>query len=740
VHLAALNFSKILVRSFAALAILVISTIGTSIFLSHHLMVMMEKNLTEHRQMALASKELVGLVDNIVAIATPANDVFENKNPTSMEEVQKQVDEAYRLQLKQSLKELSLLADERFVNRILDLQVHRQDLAQKSAEVFEYFKRGNIDQAASSMANMDQAYAILNRGSLSVLAEMETHRLNMVREEINEAQDIQNIESIVGVISGILTMFIFVYGLWMGTSSKKMQLSHELAEKERNHHQALVGAILESAADAIITIDKLGRVIQCNQAVRKMLGYESQDLLSQNIKTIMPMAYAQEHDAHLANYIRTKKASIIGSVREVEAQAKTGEIIPVELSVNVVKKSEQEFYFVGIIRDIRERKEYERALLLSQKRAEEAVQSKAQFLANMSHEIRTPMNGILGASNLLYEALEDEEQKELGTMITRSASSLLVIINDILDFSKIEAGKLHLENIPLSFSQILKDVVNLLRGQAEGKGLAMLMDISLDLPPSVLGDPTRIRQILLNLGSNAVKFTHQGSVMFRVKCRQRGEAKWGITLEVIDTGIGMTPVQLNNIFESFSQADESTSRKYGGTGLGKTISKRLVEMMGGRLWAESETGKGSTFIFDLEMAESHQQPESPEAPPPQRKKYSGTILLAEDHPINRKIAVKNLEKLGFKVIQAVNGHEAVDMALHDAHDLILMDIQMPEMNGMEATLELRGRGYAKPIIAMTANVMEKDVQKYLALGMQGHIPKPFQTKDITDVLDKVLGG
>lgn len=372
-------------------------------------------------------------------------------------------------------------------------------------------------------------------------------------------------------------------------------------------------------------------------------------------------------------------------------------------------------------------------------KSEEANGAKSEFLSNMAHELRTPMNGILGASQLMLgqQDLKDET-KELGQMIQHSARSLLTIINDILDFSKIEAGKLDLEFLSFDLHRNIKDVFDLLKQQAEQKGLIFEYEYPNDAPKYLIGDPTRIRQILINLIGNSLKFTEKGFVKLVVEFDQLKDGDYLVKMSVIDSGIGMTQDQVDNIFGRFSQAEKGTARRFGGTGLGTSICKQLTELMKGKISVTSEVGKGSEFSVRIPMKKTDEKFLKPEIKPENLKRdYQSKVLLAEDNLINQRIAKKTLAKLGIEVDIAFNGQEALDMLSED-HALILMDIQMPVMDGLEATDMLIERQVKQPIIAMTANVVKDDVQKYHSMGMADCIAKPFRMETIVQMMDKYL--
>lgn len=416
-------------------------------------------------------------------------------------------------------------------------------------------------------------------------------------------------------------------------------------------------------------------------------------------------------------------------------------------AINAYKVGDMEF--ATVFQDISDRKGLEDSLIQSRLAVEGAERAKSDFLANMSHEIRTPLNGVIGMAHLLWDTDLTEEQKDFVLTIASSGEALLEIINEILDFSNMETGKLSLERFPFEIGILVEETLDLIGHQAKAKGLELMGGVSPDVPIIVEGDPGRIRQVLINLLSNAVKFTKEGYVSLTVSHFGVEGDMDVIKFEVSDTGIGIPNEKLADLFKPFTQVDPSATRSFGGTGLGLAISKKLVDLMGGRLEVESREGHGASFSAIIPMKTMTEgiiptwpEKESLSDPVPVRKGRSPKILVVEDTITNRKVIVRLLEKLGYRSDSAANGKEALQALSITSYDGVLMDIQMPEMDGLEATRRIRERerrsGAHIPIVALTAHVAQEDRDRCLDAGMDGHLPKPVRLKQLADALERMV--
>ncbi len=531
------------------------------------------------------------------------------------------------------------------------------------------------------------------------------------------------------------------------------------AEESLRESVALQQAILDNADRSIISTSPDGTIEVFSRAAERMLGYAADEMVGKQSTTII-------HDPEEIR-VRAKELSvqfgrtiqpgfdvfianpIIGGAEEREwtCVRKDGSRFKALLSVASCRDSSGRITgYSTIANDITEQKRIEVELREAKQSADDANQAKSEFLASMSHEIRTPMNGIIGMANLALKTPLRSDQKECLDTIKESGNALMAVINDILDFSKVEAGMLLLEEIDFDLQQKLDFVINTLSTRAAEKRVELSCQVDPDVPKWLTGDPGRLRQIIVNLLGNALKFTDQGEVALHVTAEEvvdEEPKQCRLHFAVSDSGIGIPPEKQQAIFQAFSQADTSTTRRYGGTGLGLTISSRLVEMMGGRIWVESEVGHGSTFhftaLFSLPSSIAKLTSPSPAAVP---LTQSLNILVAEDNAINRLVAIRMLELAGHQVALATNGKEALAALDQRPFDLVLMDAQMPVMDGFEATAQIRAgekaTGKHVPIVAMTAHAMKGDRERCLNAGMDGYVPKPIQESELFVAIEAAI--
>ena len=532
----------------------------------------------------------------------------------------------------------------------------------------------------------------------------------------------------------------------MRRASLNLLRDHEDVRKQAEASEARQRAVLDTMLDGHVLIDQRGIIRSFNNAAEEIFGFTSADLIGENVSTLAAEPDRSAHDGHIARYFESGEERVIGTIREVTGKRRNGDEFPMDLAINTFQVGPNT-YFSGIFRDITERKLAESHLRQAQEGAEAASIAKSEFLASMSHEIRTPMNGVIGMTNLLLDTELDAEQREQAETIASSGTALLTIIDDILDFSKMEAGKLAIEPLPFNLVSTVEGVVGLLSSRAPDSNLSMHAEIAEDVPRHLVGDDGRLRQIMLNLAGNSIKFTPEGTIAIKVSCESRDETSAKIRIAVEDTGVGIPRDRLENIFDKFTQADASTTRVFGGTGLGLAISKQLVELIGGEIGVESTEGEGSTFWFvipfqfDEAKGETQDVKSSAKNPPqPEAMFFEARILVKEDNLVNQKVVKKMLTKLGCTVVIAEDGQQAVDALQQTAFDLVFMDCQMPILDGYGATRAIRESESTNriPIIAVTANAMQGDRELCLAAGMDDYVSKPIQPAELVRVLERWL--
>jgi len=556
---------------------------------------------------------------------------------------------------------------------------------------------------------------------------------------------------------------------WRGAAT----VTTRLAERRATQLQARIGLLLHASADGVIGVDAERKISVFNVGAERMFGFMAAEVIGQDLGVLLPASYRAVHGAHVDRFVAgTADARRMGDRNELVGRRGNGEEFPVEISI-ARAGADDDLVMVAVVRDASERRRTEAELRNARDQADAGARAKSEFLANMSHEIRTPMNAVVGLTGLLLESPLTAEQRRYVEIVRSSTNALRAVIDDILDYSKIETGRLEIEREPFDPRDCVKAALDLLSVGAADKGIVLRSAVDDAVPPIVVGDMTRLRQVIVNLVGNAIKFTSRGEVFVSVGAVSVDAGDVELEIAVRDSGIGIAPDRRAQIFGAFSQAEASTTRKFGGTGLGLAITKRLAELMGGRVWFESEAGVGSTFHAVLRMgrgaAASLRRPQlvacgtppdhdavvygvsgvpSPAGAtgatgaltldPGLANRHPLRILLAEDNPVNQMVAVQILSRMGYVADVVPNGRDAVDAAAARDYDLILMDVQMPEMDGLEAAQRVRQlpkrNGHRSRIVAMTASVMHSDRRAALDAGMDDFVSKPVRIEDLRDAI------
>ncbi|WGQ36827.1 MHYT domain-containing protein [Alcaligenes faecalis] len=506
-------------------------------------------------------------------------------------------------------------------------------------------------------------------------------------------------------------------------------------EESESHNRAIV----DTAIDGIITISSNGTILDFNHSAERLFGWKAGEVLGRNVNMLMPEPDRSRHDSYLSNYLRSNDPKVIGVGRDVTGLRKDGSLMPMRLAVGRVRQPGDPI-FVGFVTDMSRYNALTESLRQSAEKAEQAAQAKSAFLANMSHEIRTPLNAIIGFSDLmLNDALTAQQSKHLN-IINQSARSLLALLNDILDTTKLERGSVELEQVDFSLIDLCQQVVASLRLAADAKNLEFRLSCAPELHPFYKGDPMRIQQVLNNLIGNAIKFTQSGAVRVEVNPEPGRNA---VSIRVTDTGIGMSPEQLRHVFTPFTQADVSISRRFGGTGLGVSIARQLVDLMGGTLEVQSTLGVGSVFEVRIPLEPGNEpclSPENQAVPhlPPLR------ILVADDINLNQELLTLTLEQHGHSVTATDSGHKVLELLDKEDFDVVLLDVHMPELDGLETARrwreqERREARLPLPLIALTASVMESDRHAAQEAGINGFATKPLDLPALMQEIARVMG-
>jgi PAS domain S-box-containing protein len=588
------------------------------------------------------------------------------------------------------------------------------------AVLFSMLISSNIVEPIRSMTNLFQK---IQDGTIDLTVRLEEKSLNEIGELVSW------------------------FNAFLQSLVEKQRAEEALRDSE-SKYQFLV----ESMADVLFTLDINLATTYVSPSIERMLGYTPAERIAQKVDQQLTFKSQKlVFEALVAELDRENDRGADpdrSQTLELECYHKDGSIKHIATYIRGIRDGSGNLTgFYGSHHDITESKKSEEQLLLAREIAETANRAKSAFLANMSHEIRTPMSGVLGMTGLLLETSLTERQRNYAEKIRTSGELLLSVLNDILDFSKIESGKMVLESITFSVEEVVGNVLDIFGPQAAEKGIELHTAIDPEVPALLLGDPQHLTQLINNLMSNAVKFTLAGDIHLSSKVHRLTAEGVELQISVQDTGIGMTEEELSRVFTAFSQADASTTRRFGGSGLGLAISQQLVGLMGGSIRAESSPGKGSLFTVDLSFAIAPDVtvPNMPLQPEKSLERFTGVrALVAEDHEINREIIIELLRQVGIEADIATNGREALEMVRAREYDIVFMDIQMPEMDGIIATREIRrldkGSAARLPILAMTAHALAGDRENSLAAGMNDHLVKPVDRNLLVAALRRWLPG
>jgi PAS domain S-box-containing protein len=500
-------------------------------------------------------------------------------------------------------------------------------------------------------------------------------------------------------------------------------------------NEIMLSSVIASALDAIVITNQEGVIIRWNSAATDIFGYSEEEVCGKTLMdTIIPASFLEAHGTGLRRFLSEGSSNILNRRLELTGVRKNGDEFPMELTVTAMQ-NETEYYFNGFIRDISSRKQREQELVEMKEKAEQAAKAKSQFLSVMSHELRTPLNAVIGITHLLMQANPREDQQEDLRTLQFSGESLLHIINEILDFTKLDSGKIELSSIDFNLRELVQSLYQSFSYKARDKNIVFDVEYDDHMPFMVRGDNFRLSQVLNNLISNAIKFTREGSVRLKVELLENKGHGFVTKFSVIDTGIGIPGDKQDKIFEQFTQADSDTTRIYGGTGLGLSISAKLVELMDSVILIDSEIGKGSDFHFTIALQKAETQIEIP-APVPKpivknNDAFKGkVVLLAEDNLFNANIARRFIQGWGAEMDLVLDGQQALEFVLRRKYDLILLDVQMPVMDGFTASRKIRKQLTDVPIIAVTASPKNEIIDQIHACGMNDFVSKPFKPNEL----------
>ncbi len=760
---------------FYVLAAFGLITVSGSLYLNHLMMENHARSVASELEWGGWLARLDELRNLAISVNAPGNDVFDSKDVDAEEAKQLAALKAFDRRLAATRHEIeSNVPLAQAVPLLEGLDAVRSAMNNMVTEarlIFSHLREGDAERAGRRMATMDRKNAGVSIELGAVASRVREIQREHFAEHIAATSFLRKFEFVIGGLIILMVCFVTLYGHKIAQEMKRADEENErnLADLEQSRAESAsrasevegawerqeehgkemaalaealhesetrLAGILDIATEAVVSVDETFRIRLFNKGAQTTFGYELEEAIGQPLQMLIPQRFHDSHREHAEGFVRSAETnSEITQRNEVLGLRKDGTEFAIEASVSRLDQLGDKTY-TAMVRDITDRKQAEEDLLAAKEQAEEANRSKSDFLASMSHEIRTPMNGVLGMVGVLLDSELSSEQRKHARTIRDSGEALLSLLNDILDLSKIEAGQVELEVLDFDLEGLLDSVDSLWGPRLQGKGLELSIQVAPDVAPVLSSDPTRIRQILFNLVGNAAKFTDQGKIAVDVSQRALKDGELELRFAVTDTGIGIEPDAQSRLFSKFTQADKSVTRRFGGTGLGLAICKQLAELLDGEIGVESAPGQGSSFWFTVRCVPGDAAivdteawtgetiaDEAPESSRPLR------ILVAEDNHINQTVLLAMLGKAGHRIDIAGNGLEAISSVTRVAYDLLLMDVQMPEMDGMTATRRIRdlpGETGRIPIIALTANAMKGDREKYLAAGMNDYVSKPIK--------------
>jgi PAS domain S-box-containing protein len=744
-------------------------TVSAGLYLNHRIMGIYLHSVEVNRVWADRIGAYSHLGELAEAVDAPGNDVFDTHDVRRESARMIAAGQAFDLDLLTQRQEMEANIDPTEAAPLLEMldaiAVAKTQMTEEAARIFDHFLNGRPDSAGERMATMDHKYASLNAALLQLRRAVSTIQQQNFTRQTAAAAELQRYEYGIG-----LSIILMVAGATFYGHKIAQQMQADADERERHFDalrkaEARTRSILDTAAEGIASFDEQWKIESFNTAAEHLFGLDPGEAVGRDIRSFIPgMAECVALPAAVPGGSPALSLMMGG---ERVGRRRDGTVFPLELSVSHVDFGRVRTS-TAIVRDVSDRRRAEEALGVAAA-AQAANRAKSQFLANMSHEIRTPMSGVLGMAEMLLDTPLTATQRRYAERVHSSGESLLKIIDGILDFSKIEAGKVDLESVEFKPRELAEEVTQLLRDGAQRKGLSIVCRVADDVPGTLRGAPSRVRQVLTNLVGNAIKFTDRGGAEIRVSRLDRavdngtgmiGEgaasdraAGTVLHFSVQDTGIGIAESVQHRLFHAFEQADSSTTRSYGGTGLGLAISRELVEKMGGRIGVRSKPGEGAEFWFTLGFAPALPPGLRPALDTGDRNHAVGLngvhVLLAEDNPVSQDVSVAMLESFGCHVHVVETGARAL-AALSDASfDIVLMDRQMPEMDGFHATAEIRARRLMRPmqpagspspvrlpVVGLTASALKGDRELCIAAGMDDYLAKPFRREALRTVLER----